>query len=187
MESSEIYSVLQQHECLQKHYGGILPSDKLPEKLVKGHMENNIYYVINLDPSDKPGSHWVACFVNKRGPNSYFDSYGYPPTIDSIKDFVGENFNYNTKQVQHPLSTACGQWCIFWILHTLLKGKIGNDVPTFQARFDKHDLLKNDHEINTWINNCFGTTNKVIAHDFLNSQIARALIHNRAELPHLYD
>ena len=38
-------------------------------------------YVINSDPSSKPGEHWVAVYFDKRGRGEYFDSYGLPPYL----------------------------------------------------------------------------------------------------------
>ena len=36
--------------------------------------------VINLDPSYKPGSHWVAVYFDRNGEGEYFNSLGrYPP------------------------------------------------------------------------------------------------------------
>ncbi len=187
MDSSEIYDILTKNETSRKSFGGILPSDKLPVRPKRSQMSRSIYFVVNLDPSTKAGSHWVVCFFKKKGPDVYFDSYGFPPVVDSIKAFMGESFAYNMKQVQHPLSTACGQWCIFFILHQLYKSQFGNGVPKFSDRFSENNLLRNDHEINHWINKCFGTRNRVIQHKFLQSQIAKALIENRNELPHLYN
>ncbi len=187
MDSSDIYDILQEHEASRKCLGGILPSDKLPPRPKRVNMNGPVYFVVNLDPSDKPGSHWVVCFLKKSGFNIYFDSYGFPPVIDSIKDFMGTNFVYNKKQVQHPLSTACGQWCIFFILHQLLKSRLADGILSFSERFGENNLLRNDHEINHWINKCFGTRHKVIQHDFLHSQIAKAMIQNRSELEHLYE
>ena len=37
-------------------------------------------FVINLDPSYKPGSHWVAVYFDRNGEGEYFDSFSrYPP------------------------------------------------------------------------------------------------------------
>ena len=37
-------------------------------------------FVINLDPSYKPGSHWVAVYFDKNGVGEFFYSFaGYPP------------------------------------------------------------------------------------------------------------
>ena len=38
-------------------------------------------YVIDWDPSIKPGEHWVAVYFDKRGRGEYFDSSGLPPTL----------------------------------------------------------------------------------------------------------
>ena len=42
-------------------------------------------YVINSDPSSKPGEHWVAVYFDKRGRGEYFDSYGLPRTLIDLK------------------------------------------------------------------------------------------------------
>ena len=42
-------------------------------------------FVINLNPSYKPGSHWVAVYLEKNGVGEYFDSFArYPPHEDVI-------------------------------------------------------------------------------------------------------
>ena len=47
--------------------------------------------VFNLDPHDKPGSHWVSMYVDlNNGGIYYFDSYGYKP----LKEIL---FNLNKK------------------------------------------------------------------------------------------
>ena len=41
-------------------------------------------YVINSDPSSKPGEHWVAVYFDKRGRGEYFDSYGLPWSVSTL-------------------------------------------------------------------------------------------------------
>ena len=36
-------------------------------------------YVFNLDPSYKPGVHWVAVYIDRECLPEYFDSFGCPP------------------------------------------------------------------------------------------------------------
>ena len=59
-------------------------------------------FVINLDPSYRPGSHWVAVYFDKNGVAEYFDSLaGYPP-----------------HEVVHFLcSLYCDVWTICCVLH----------------------------------------------------------------------
>ena len=44
-------------------------------------------YIFNLDPSYKPGVHWVAVYIDKEGRPEYFDSFGRPPPKEKSKTF----------------------------------------------------------------------------------------------------
>ena len=35
--------------------------------------------VLNKDPADEPGEHWVAVYINEDRKGEYFDSYGMTP------------------------------------------------------------------------------------------------------------
>ena len=74
-------------------------------------------FVINLDPSYKPGSHWVAVYFDKNGVGEYFDSFaGYPP--HEIVHFLrshAKGWQYNHMQVQELHTTTCGQFVVFYI------------------------------------------------------------------------
>ena len=74
-------------------------------------------YVFNLDPSCKPGSQWVAVYIDRKGRPEYFDSFTYQPPRE-IKDFLytcAESWNYNHVPVQELYSTTCGQFVVFYI------------------------------------------------------------------------
>ena len=38
-------------------------------------------FVVNTDPSDQPGSHWVALYYDGLGQFEYFDSFGLPVLV----------------------------------------------------------------------------------------------------------
>ena|SRR5437764_8237204 len=75
--------------------------------------------IVNLDPSYKPGSHWVAIYLPRYGPAHYFDSYGSPPP-DEIVGFLNRNskkgWHYNSMKFQGDLTTLCGYYCILFLL-----------------------------------------------------------------------
>ena len=74
-------------------------------------------YIFNLDRSYKPGVHWVAVYIDRKGLPEYFDSFGRPPPRE-IKDFLctyAESWNYNHVPVQELYSTTCGQFVVFYI------------------------------------------------------------------------
>ena len=129
----------------------ILSNDKVTSRTFKGvyaldeivHIKQKSFpstYVFNLDPSYKPGSHWVAVYIDilecynlfsgvelsmrsffviidRKGRPEYFDSFGRPPPRE-IKDFLytcAESWKYNHVPVQEFYSTTCGQFVVFYI------------------------------------------------------------------------
>lgn len=95
--------------------------------------------VVNLDPSWKPGSHWVAACIKKIGKIKsleIFDSYGIPPKVKSKK---GWKITYNPFTFQKPNTRVCGQYSVYFVKNRLqgrtfksivkaLKGKKNPDL-----------------------------------------------------------
>ena len=52
-------------------WAGVYPSDTAPMRWTKPAA-----IVVNTDPHTKPGSHWIAMYLNNLGHCIYFDSYG---------------------------------------------------------------------------------------------------------------
>ena len=103
----------------------ILSNDKVTSRTFKGvyaldetvHIKQKSFpsaYVFNLDPSYKPGSHWVAVYIDRKGRPDYFDSFGRPPPRE-IKDFcipvqkAGNTITYPFKNfsLRHVVNLLC--------------------------------------------------------------------------------
>lgn len=88
--------------------------------------------VFNLDPHNKPGSHWVCMFCDLKGKSIYyFDSYGINPPkevellIERLKT-QAKLLNIKLKKKINPIrhqykNSECGVYCLFFITE-LLKG-----------------------------------------------------------------
>ena len=87
---------------------------------------------MNLDPSDKPGSHWVAVVIDNRDKYvGYYDSLCIHPTkqiLDDIKELVKMidpvhmfKFKFNTVRDQSKHSGKCGMYSMMF-LHNILNG-----------------------------------------------------------------
>lgn len=167
MNTSEIRKLARRNPITAKTFKGVYAADQLPQKgRTKG------VYIINLDPSHKPGSHWIAVEIAKqssaRSNNFYFDSYGLPPTDKRIKCFLGKRFRFNAKILQHLLSTACGQWCLYFLLR---RAQTWPATKIFR-HFDNEGSLANDYAINHFVQKNYKTNNlKVIDRDFLKEQL----------------
>ena len=156
MDDFTINKILLSNKVTKYSFIGVFSSDTLPSYAQTG------YYVVNLDTSQQPGSHWIAIKISKsKCKNEYFDSYGLGPPTVRFKRFMKYNYIYISKRLQHSLSTTCAQWCIYYIWRNILKP------------FYSKDFLINDHVLNLVVNNNFKINRKVIDKEFVKIQIAR--------------
>jgi hypothetical protein len=113
MDTKTIKRLLKQYKCFK----GVFPSDRLP---YSSKLPLNI--IVNTDPSHKPGQHWVSISINKFGRGYYFDSFGLPPMVKDIINFLNKKssagWSYNKIQVQNIKSSTCGNYCV---LYTIFK------------------------------------------------------------------
>lgn len=140
LSTTDINKVMKQYENIHKDfiYFGALPSDcptsfycslsNLNLQKLLNNGINKIGIIYNLDPHDKPGSHWVGMFIdNKNKEIDYYDSYGDDIETRTIKRFKnklmkqmgrGSVYKYNYKRHQYK-NSECGIYSINFILNRL--------------------------------------------------------------------
>lgn len=92
-----------------------------------------IYLISNLDPDYKPGSHWVAIYIDINGVGEYFDSYGRKPE-GYHKMFLKRNtkkWSYNHNQLQSYFSSVCGKYCLVYLYFKMKNVKMVDFVNKF--------------------------------------------------------
>ncbi len=113
-----------QIDKLMKKYGskylGCISADEIPKIIDKIKPQSTGGFIINTDPSNKPGKHWRAIYFdgNKDMEIDHFDSFGDPPSksemrgIKQIADKLGANgylkFKNNKVQLQNDRTSNCG-------------------------------------------------------------------------------
>lgn len=111
--------------------------DELPLTLKRG------FYVINLQSSTVgSGTHWTALYYNSKH-SYYFDPFGFiAPT--QVEQKLNE-YTFNNKQIQNLKSTACGYYCIAFIIfmNKRKNKKVGFIifVDEFSTNTEKNDKL----------------------------------------------
>ena len=88
------------------------------------------YYIVNLNDSTQPGSHWVVIHVRPGAkPLEYFDSFGMnaPNEVVELTDTLGVKYIYNSTQYQDLNSVLCGYWCLYFVNESR-KGKAYYDI-----------------------------------------------------------
>ena len=164
MDDFTINKILLLNKFTKDCFIGVFSSNTLPSYAQTG------YYVVNLDMSQQPCSHCMAIKISKsKCKNEYFDSYGLGPPTVHFKKFMRYNYIYNSKRLQHSLSTTCARWCIYYIRRKCQGWSLRNILKPFYSK----DFLINDQVLNVVVNNNFNINSKVIDKEFVKIQIAR--------------
>lgn len=119
------------------HWLGVYPADQLPHRV-----SLPCAVVVNMDSSNKSGSHWIAIYIDKQGVGEFFCSFGLPPTISHHLKFLKNNsryWMYNSTKLQCFSSSVCGHYCLLY-LHDKM---CGISLKHFLLRFS-NDCFKND-------------------------------------------
>ena len=100
-----------------KVFRGVISRDQI-EDLIDSSKNQRCYYIVNLNDSTQPGSHWVVIHVKPKGkPIEYFDSFGLnaPNEVVQLSNSLGVNYIYNSTQYQDLNSVLCGYWCLYFV------------------------------------------------------------------------
>jgi len=111
------------NELFGSKFYGVFPSDKIPN--LNFHKK---YCILNLDKSNQPGSHWIACVLDSNDDIYVFDTYDriirkILPIIYKVKHH--RILSGNRSVLQKIDGEDCGQRCIAWLL---LVDRYGIDV-----------------------------------------------------------
>jgi hypothetical protein len=164
MNTDEIRSALNGNPVTATCFRGVFSADQWEKALAK--LPGG--YVINTDPSHKPGIHWVAVYQDTPGVLETFDSFGktfasYGFASDSHR-FVGQ-----TQRLQSSESTVCGQYCMFFLLQ-----RIGGKSYTEILHLFSEDRKSNDKMVCGYVNHSFDLKTSVQDKKFLLVQFAKA-------------
>ena len=114
MNNLQIQRLLKNHKETRDIFQGVYAKDTLPPHPISTKPSA---YICNTDPISKSGMHWVCFYFPPSGKAEYFDSYGFPPH-KIFRKFLGgkRKYTYNKCFIQHPMTTTCGQYCMYYIL-----------------------------------------------------------------------
>jgi hypothetical protein len=161
MDTLQVENVLRADCKLSTTFEGVYASNMLPSFCDTSG--SGAAVVANLDPSTRPGSHWVCMYVDEQGRGEYFDSYGLPPPLPEFVAFLGRNaargWTYNRHELQSLDTTVCGHYCI-WFLSERARGKSMEEIV---ARFSSTDTQKNDSQVENFVVTRFGKIAATVA------------------------
>jgi hypothetical protein len=125
---------------IKKGFKGILPYDLLSR--IKIDSSHDSSYILNLDKSNLPGSHWVALFIEpSRKTIEYFDPFGADPPTDVMKEIEKlvkrsfpkglYQFKINRVKKQNAKTANCGFFSMQFIVDRI-NGKSFKNATGFE-------------------------------------------------------
>lgn len=147
--SAEINTALKNYDTTSRVFKGCFPADMLPTAIE----EFPCALIANTDSSSRPGCHWVAFYARDDENVEMFDSFGhcpgdYPQFKPFIKQF--ENIEYNGTRAQEHFSSACGYYCMVYILFKCKGFSMTDFVQLFTDDYRNNDQVVTSFVNRTW-------------------------------------
>ena len=142
MLGSTIFRVIEQLPLIFEHFCGVYTIDQI--QIAAQQLKKYNFAVINT--SVHPGQHWFLIYRNSQH-YEIFDPLGYPSfQTKDVANYLKGRFIFNTLPVQPKNSKLCGEFCIIFIIHRLLKPHT-SFISLVNKLFSKTDLKANNQFI----------------------------------------
>ena len=171
MNTKQIRFALEKNPITSPVFRGVFAADQLPVP----HYTSPSAYVANCSNADSGGTHWSAFYQDDPSIMEVFDSYGKP--LDFYNPHL-LSFTHGLQQIrqvqalQQPLSTVCGQYCLYFLFNRCS----GESYSQLIHSFTDNPLI-NDKIVCQYVNQCFDLKTRVFDLSLLD-QSARAMVRN---------
>ena len=114
LNSIQLWEALSENKVTQDFFNGIFALDHLDRiNSTPGLV------IVNTDPENKPGRHWLLFFFNIDETVDFFDSlgkspYSYPVFIVNFMMKWAKQVKFSTERVQPEGSALCGHYCLYY-------------------------------------------------------------------------
>lgn len=158
MNNKEIFALMKARLETRHILYNVYALDTLPDEFPTDAQRPSAF-IVNTAKASELGRHWVVCFFPRQGMPEFFDSFGGMPHRVFV-NFMKMPFRKNNRFIQNPLTTTCGQYCMYFVflrgglnvsmdlvIETLVQQEDFSDIyvnnfieRTFQTDLDVQDL-----------------------------------------------
>ena len=92
----------------------VIPIDTLPKFIPS----LPFMMIVNMDTHNLPGTHWLAVYIDEHKRGEIFDSLALPTSLPLAKwmNQFTVSWRTNSRRYQHPLSSHCGAFALYFVL-----------------------------------------------------------------------
>ena len=171
MNAFQLAQVLMKDLFTRGSFAGVYACDQLSSIKINKYPKS---FVVDTDPMELPGTHWIATYFNEQMKGEFFDSYGKHPIHYNkhFADFRNVEWEHNKIQLQSAFSTVCGQYCIYFLYHCCRKRSMSSIVNSFV-----NDKLRNYQLVYDFFRRKYRQVHPSLKQDtnFVVKQLSRAL------------
>lgn len=178
MNTLQLKHILSSDPFIKSSFGGVYACDQLSSITVNSYPKS---FVINTDPSNLPGTHWLALYFTDEMNGEFFDSYGHVPDEYNkhVINFIDRNAiqcEHNKKELQSDFSSVCGQYCIYYLFNRCRNIPMYSIVNKFSL-----DKLRNDQFVYDFVKYQYRKAHPSVKQEinFVLTQIGRQLRSNK--------
>ena len=164
MNSSDLQKICGEYDSkIKPYFCGVFAIDVFESYYSRYCKEDSMnIFVVNTQPSDLPGEHWVLISLNKK--NLFFDSFHKSPRFYGL---LSPKMQECTSYRLQGDSRICGVYCI-WAARLLSQNKDIHSI--IDNYFSKTDLKANDCSVIQWLKS--QPYGKVVSFDCKNDCLA---------------
>jgi hypothetical protein len=165
MNETHIRDILFKDKTTKYNFAGVFARDEFNAIPLSHQLtpHSPSFFIVNLDTSNLPGSHWVAIEFHHRTKEAfYFDSYGLDPfykDLDKKLTSEADVITWNIEKLQNLSTSVCGQYCILFCL-LRQKGYSFKNVIDLLYHSDIMSSDTRDHVIHKLIKTLFKSSLK---------------------------
>lgn len=152
MDTEDLKCIIKCDSVLSQSVIGVFAADEIPTHIPLFPFS----CIVNTDPKNKPGQHWVAFYLpSKNLTGEFFDSYGNPPSYyeDIFQLFANGlslKLKYSPQQLQSEKTNVCGYYCIYYLMNRCRGMNMYSIIKPFSDNHMNNDQFVYDYVTHTY-------------------------------------
>ena len=141
LTDSEIENTIRQfaNKDTATAFHGIYPNDYLPYY----SLNPPTFIIVNTDVHNLAGQHWKVIFIDENYCGEVFDSLATPLSNRVIR-FMNRHtrkWKTNSQMFQHPTSTLCGAYVLYFVMRRLSFSSLQEFCKTFSSNVNRNEYM----------------------------------------------